>query len=136
MTLAMTIATKLRPAATSAMERANVPTTCGCCGREGLKKTVKMTDGAACYWLGTGCAAKAMGVGIREYTAAANDVQDAADKAERESAELARRAEYAVFQAWLDGVTDPSLKGDRFRQLQAIGGMKVARERYAAATQA
>ena len=36
-----------------------MPTTCGCCGREGLKKTVKVTNGEAVMFMGTGCALKA-----------------------------------------------------------------------------
>lgn len=43
-----------------------MPTTCACCGREGLQKTVKMTDGETVVWMGVGCAAKAAG-GARRY---------------------------------------------------------------------
>lgn len=57
-----TAASKFRPVGMSAFERFNMPSTCGCCGREGLKKTVKMTDGAAIVFMGTGCAANAMNI--------------------------------------------------------------------------
>jgi ribosomal protein L37AE/L43A len=115
---------RLRPAATSAQERANVPTTCQCCGREGLKRTVKMTDGAAVLWLGTGCAAKAMGVGIKEYQKAADAVQSEADKA----AQAAWRAEDARWGEFLTAAAGP---GQRFEQIARLGGGVAARARYA-----
>lgn len=52
-------ATKFRPAPVSAFERFNMPSTCGCCGRQGLKKTVKVTNGETTMFMGTGCALKA-----------------------------------------------------------------------------
>jgi hypothetical protein len=72
---------KLRPAATSALERASAHGTCECCGREEVK-LVKMTDGNAVVWIGRGCAAKSMGVGLTEFGREAREVQKAADKAE------------------------------------------------------
>jgi hypothetical protein len=126
-----TIATKFRPAATSALERANVPTTCQCCGKEELKKTVKVisTDGTTVLWMGTGCAAKACGVGVKEFGRALKGEQDAEDTREREEADLARRAEMARWRAHLDARC-PEHRGDIFRQLQALGGMKAARAGY------
>jgi hypothetical protein len=54
-----TQSTKFRPVHLSAFERFNVPTMCGCCGRDGLKKTVKVSNGVTTMFMGTGCAAKA-----------------------------------------------------------------------------
>lgn len=103
------------------------PTTCQHCGREDLLRTVKMTDGAAVMWLGRGCAAKAMGVGLREYDRAAKAVQDEADAAERRAREAAWKAEDARWQAFLDARA-PGL--DRFSQIQALGGYAAARAAF------
>lgn len=122
---------KLRPAPMNALDRVSGgPTTCQHCGREDLLRTVKMTDGAAVMWLGRGCAAKAMGVGLREFGRAQKAVQDEADAAERRAREAERQAEYNAFQAWLDATVAP--KGDRFRQLEALGGYAAANAAYKA----
>ena len=86
---------KFRPAATSAMERASVPSVCECCGREDLKKTVKVTNGETTLWMGTGCAAKACSMGIREFgkaLGAEQTAQEAAEKAAEEKAKLEKAA--------------------------------------------
>jgi hypothetical protein len=124
-----TTASKFRPAPMSAMERFNVPTVCECCGREDLTKTVKVTDGAAVLWMGTGCAAKACGVGVREFGKAMKAEQDAQDAAERQEREAAHRAEDARWQSFLDARC-PEKRGDRFSQIQALGGGTAAREAY------
>lgn len=72
-----TPATKFRPVHLSAFERFNVPSVCGCCGREGLKKTVKVSNGVTTMFMGTGCAAKACklstdGFKVAQAKAAAN----------------------------------------------------------------
>ena len=126
-----TTADKFRPAATSAMERANAPSVCECCGREDLKKTVKVTNGATTMWMGTGCAAKACGVGIKDFGKALKAEQDQHDAAERKAEEIAWRARDAVWQAHLDARC-PQLKGERFRQIEALGGIRTAREGFAA----
>lgn len=84
---------KFRPAATSAMERANVPSVCECCGREDLKKTVKVTNGETTLWMGTGCAAKACGIGIKEFGKALKEEQTRHDSAAR----AAKIAEWDAF---------------------------------------
>lgn len=127
--------TRYHPAATSALDRVDSPTTCQCCGREGLKKTVKMTDGVAVVWMGTGCAAKAMGVGVSEYQRGAKAVQKVADDAERSEREAEHRADDAAWQAHLDALV-PSLHGDRFRQIQSLGGFRVARASFEAVREA
>ena len=124
---------RFRPAATNAFDRLNNPTTCSCCGRENLKKTVKMTDGVAIAWMGTGCAAKAMGVGIKVYTAQAKQVQDAADDAERRARDVERLAQDAKWQAYLDARA-PQLRGERFRQIEALGGYAKANAAFVANT--
>jgi hypothetical protein len=60
---------RFRPVGMTAFERFSVPSTCGCCGREGLKKTVKMTDGSTTIWMGTGCAQNAMDIDSDNFRA-------------------------------------------------------------------
>ncbi len=115
-----------RPAATTALERASMPSTCGCCGREELKRTVKMTDGAAVVWMGVGCAAKGTGVSVREVNATARAAQNEADAAEAQVAEDHRRAEQARWQAHLDA-RSPECRGNVLAQIKALGGMTQAR---------
>jgi hypothetical protein len=126
--------TRFRPAATSAMERANVPSVCGCCGREELVKTVKVisADGTI-VWMGTGCAAKACGMGVKDFGRGMKRAQDAQDSAEKAAADAAHRAEDARWQAHLDAKC-PALRGKRFEQLQALGGYRAARADYPAAS--
>ena len=124
--------TKSRPAATSAMERANVPSTCQCCGREDLQKTVKVTDGTTTLWMGTGCAAKACGMGIKEFGKALKSEQTTQDAADRRAEDEARRAELARWFAFLDGAC-PAHKGVAFEQIRVLGGINAARAAYKAA---
>lgn len=119
-----------RPAATSALERASMPSTCECCGREGLERTVKMTNGVAVMWMGIGCAAKGTGVSVREINAAEKGEQDRADAEERAARDAAWRAEHARWQAHLDARC-PAHKGEILLQIRALGGMALAREGYA-----
>lgn len=125
---------RFRPAATSAMERANVPSTCQCCGREDLQKTVKVValDGSATLWMGRGCAAKACGMGVKDFGRTMKREQDAQDASDKAAEDASRRAEDARWQAFLDGRC-PELRGNRFAQIQALGGAKVARAEYLAA---
>ncbi len=128
---------KFRPAATSAMERASVPSVCECCGREDLKKTVKVTNGETTLWMGTGCAAKACSMGIREFGKALKVEQDAQDSKEQTEREAARRAECDHWFAFLTDAVGPvySWPGgpiDRFRQIEKLGGPTAARAAYKA----
>lgn len=119
-----------RPDATSAIERASVPTTCQCCGREGLRRTVKMTDGTAVMWMGVGCAAKGTGVSVREINAAERNVQTVADEADRKAADDAHRVTMVRWQTHLNARC-PEHRGEVFLQIQALGGMARAREGFA-----
>lgn len=107
-----------------------MPSTCECCGREGLKRTVKMTNGTAVMWMGVGCAAKGTGVSVREINAAEREVQSAADEEDRKTREIASRAAHARWQAHLDARC-PEHRGNVFEQIRALGGMAQAREGYA-----
>ena len=90
-----TVNATFRPAATTALERASMPSTCECCGREELKRTVKMISGDTVMWMGVGCAAKGTGVSVREINAAltaAKKEQAAVEKKANEAASWARQA--------------------------------------------
>lgn len=114
-----------RPAATNAFDRLNPPTTCQCCGREDLKRTIKMTDGVAVMWMGVGCAAKGTGVSTRELSKAEKEAQKAYDSAEYKAREKARIAEHARWSAHLDARC-PEHKGEILLQIRALGGMAAA----------
>lgn len=122
---ATTTAPRFRPCAASAFERASVPTVCGCCGREELVRTVKMTDGETVMWMGVGCAAKAMGVPARERGRAAARIQDAAEAIERAERDAKHMAELAAWSAFLLRAAGP---GERFEQIARLGGPAKARE--------
>ncbi len=102
-----------------------MPSTCECCGREDLKRTVKMTDGSAVMWMGVGCAAKGTGVSVREINAAERTAQKVADDAAYKAREAAHRVEMARWSAHLDARC-PEHRGRIFEQVRALGGMALA----------
>lgn len=108
------------------------PDVCDLCGREELKRTIKLInpDGRV-VWFGAGCAAKAMGIGIKAVQQAKRDAERAVDDAERAQRRGRDQAEDAQWQAFLDrhapGHLDWQGKPDRFAQIQALGGMSTAR---------
>lgn len=94
---------RYRIGATSAMERANVPSECSCCGREDLKKTVKLVPlaGGSPVWFGTGCAAKALGMGVPAFRKEAKRLQDEQDARDFAARAAADRRETEAWFAWL-----------------------------------
>lgn len=118
-----------RPVATTAQERMNLPSTCDCCGREGLVKTIKMAGEGAVMWMGVGCAAKGTGESVTAIRRAAREANQAADDQESRERGARHLAEYNAFQVYLDAAAGP---GDRFTQLQRLGGYSVARAAYLA----
>jgi ribosome-binding protein aMBF1 (putative translation factor) len=116
-----------KPAATSAIERASMPTVCECCGREQLKRTVKMVSvTGSVMWMGVGCAAKGSGVSVREINQAEREKQNEYDKAQDQAKAKVRIEEQARWQAHLDSRC-PEFRGQVLRQIQALGGMATAR---------
>jgi hypothetical protein len=108
------------------------PDTCECCERQDLKRTVKLINPAGrVVWYGTGCAAKAMSVGINVVRAARREQESHAAALARIERDRAAHARYVEFQAWLDARV-PALRGNRFGQLEALGGMAAARALRAA----
>lgn len=115
------------------MERLTSPDTCDCCGREGLKRTVKLISPAGRpVWYGTGCAARAMGCPTKTVTKARKAAHDAAYAAERKQKAAESRAREAAWQAFLDanavGVAPGA--GNRFEQIQSLGGYAAAKAMY------
>lgn len=110
------------------------PDTCDCCGRDGLKRTVKLVnpDGNV-VWFGTGCAAVAMSTPEKLVKSAARKQVEAAKAREAARVNAERNAAFADWQAFLNAHTAPELHGEIFRQVEALGGMKAARALYAAA---
>ncbi len=135
---------RFRPAPMNAFERQSSPTECQHCGRVELRRTVKVTDGNAVLWLGTGCAAKAMGVGLTEYRREAKAVQDAAEAAEQNARDAADRARHAAWVAFLDRAAPPVTiqtdfgprKASVGEQIKALGGMAAARALFDAEREA
>lgn len=124
------MSTVYRPAGTSALERMNTPTECGCCGRSDLKTTVKMEADGIIVWMGTGCAAKAMGVGIPEYRKAAKTADEVADRAGRIAANARSQAEFA---RWDDFLTDAAGAGAVADKIARLGGFAAASALYCSA---
>jgi len=125
-----TVNATFRPAATTALERASMPSTCECCGREGLKRTVKMVNGAAVLWMGVGCAAKGTGVSVREVNAAERVVQKETDDVAYKAQAAEHDAYMVRWHAHLDARC-PEHKGEVLLQVRALGGMSKASEGYA-----
>ncbi len=106
------------------------PDTCGHCGRTNLKKTIKLiTPTGSAVWFGVGCAARAMGVGLKEVKAAKASAEAALAFQLRSARMDEDRKEEAVWQAFLDRHA-PAQHGNRFKQIEAMGGWSVARPLY------
>lgn len=107
-------------------------TTCDCCSRRNLKGTVALCDhdaGDETVYFGCVCAARVMKVASVDVRKAARDADAAKVRAEMAARAAAADAEYRVFQAWLDSKVGP--KGERFLQLEALGGYAAARAAFA-----
>lgn len=104
------------------------PSVCDCCGREELKRTVKLINPEGrSVWYGAGCAARAMNVEKKVVTAAKKAAEDRAYELERSERQAAWKLTDAAWQAFLDRVA-PGM--DRYDQIRSLGGMAKARELY------
>lgn len=102
------------------------PSVCDCCGREDLKRTIKLINPEGRpVWFGCGCAARVMGIGIKTVRAAKKRAEDAACEAEQAAKRAAHEVTDAMWQAFLDR-NAPGL--DRYNQIRTLGGMAKARE--------
>ncbi len=102
------------------------PSVCDCCGREDLKKTVKLINPEGRpVWYGVGCAARSMGTTTKTVRAAKRAAEVAAINAEQIARNTEWRLTDASWQAFLDRAAGP---GERYDQIRKLGGMAKARE--------
>ena len=111
------------------------PETCDCCGRQGLKKTVKLVNpGGRVVWYGTGCAAKAMGGEQKLVEKKRKEAIKRADDAERKARQAKIDADSMDWFCFLSRTAGAMFswdgKIDRFAQIQKLGGMTEARRLY------
>jgi len=101
------------------------PDTCDCCGRDGLKKTVKLVHPSGnAVWYGVGCAAKAMSLKNGEVERARKAQTSDLEDSERKSRAVAFHAEQAEWVAFLIRAAGP---GEIIDQIARLGGMQAAR---------
>lgn len=104
------------------------PSVCDCCGREDLKRTIKLINPEGRpVWFGCGCAARAMSVDLNLVRAAKKAAEDRAYEAEQTAKQAAHKVTDAAWQAFLDRVA-PGM--GRYEQIRSLGGMAKARELY------
>jgi hypothetical protein len=104
------------------------PSVCDCCGREDLKRTIKLINPEGRpVWFGCGCAARVMGIDVKLVRAAKKAAEDRAYEAEQAANREAHRLSDAAWQAFLDSVAPGA---DRYTQIRSLGGMAKARELY------
>lgn len=106
--------------------------TCDCCGRKDLKSTVALeTEEGQTVFFGVVCAANALKRTAKEVKSEAKKADEAKRQAELRAQQAASLARDAKWQAFLDskcpGLRDFQGKGDRIRQIAALGGMSAAR---------
>lgn len=116
-------------------------TDCDCCGRKDLKSTVAIetAEGHTVYY-GVVCAAKALKTTSKVVKAETKKVDDAKAEEERKAQRARQDAHMAEWTAFLvkatnGGITAPGLAHhgpDIFLMIEALGGIKVARELFAA----
>jgi hypothetical protein len=105
---------------------------CDCCGRKDLKSTVALSidEGEPVYY-GVTCAARALARPVAEVKRETKRADDAKAEAERARREAEHKAFMARWEAFL--ATAAPSGHDVFTRIEALGGMKRARELFAAA---
>jgi hypothetical protein len=116
---------------------------CDCCGRDNLKKTVKLMGPNGVVRYGVGCAAKALGLKSTEVTARATAAQRVADAAAAKAKDEADRAERVRWFAFIaghyaavfGGPAPRNYKGDLevIASVKALGGFATVTAAYRAA---
>lgn len=111
-------------------------TTCDCCGKSDLKRTVAIMDderGESLYF-GTTCAARALKVQVAEVKRGTAAADRAREEAARVAREAAYRAETERWRAYLvartGGIKDWSGTFCIGEMIKALGGFKAARAGY------
>lgn len=106
-------------------------TSCDCCGRTGLKSTVALLlgDAADPVYYGVTCAARALKSTAKEVRKGTRAADDAIAAARLEAQLAESRAHDALWQAYLDAAAGP---GERFHQIERLGGFGPARDGFLA----
>ncbi len=105
-------------------------TTCDCCGRANLKRTVclRSVEDAEDVFYGTQCAAVAMKIPAADVRKGITAATRAADEARR----VAWQAEAdAKFEAWRNFLVSRTGGSDVYLMIQEMGGFRAAQEEYA-----
>lgn len=120
------------------MGTTNDVTACELCGRTDLHHTIVLVpldadgnDAGAPVYYGSECGARAAGWKQGEVVKAAKTADEARQQAEYAARRAVQEAEDAKFDAFL--IVRTGITGDRYAQLQALGGFKAANDAYAAA---
>lgn len=125
------------PAVARVLGTTDERTTCDCCGRQGLKKTVALLLQGQLepVFYGVTCAAVAQGRTIKEVRADARAADRARDEAARRVREEAARVEHARWRSWLETASAalPRRSTEIVDMIEALGGYRAARDRYLAA---
>ena len=105
-------------------------TTCDCCGKSGLKKTVALYFGEGdVLHYGVTCAARSLQTTAAEVRASARRADEEAYRAKCAAEDAKRQAAFKIWSAWLE----KNGSGDCvFTRIQSLGGMPAARARFLA----
>ena len=107
---------------------------CDCCGRQNLKRTVALHNSVTGedVFFGTTCAARALKWTTKEVRSAVKDADARRAAEERAAREAKRRAEDALWQSFLDAnaVNVPPGHHNRFLQIESLGGYAAARDLF------
>lgn len=79
----------------------NEQTTCDCCGRTNLKKTVVLTNGETEVRYGTECAANALRIAKKDVEKELRRVERAASEERMRQDQIRRNREWDEYAAWL-----------------------------------
>ncbi len=103
-------------------------TTCDHCGKPNLKNTVALSIGGGdAVYYGVTCAARALRRTAKEIRGAARDAEHEIAKLVSRERRRIEALSYEEGRQWLNEHV-PGHRDDRFRQLEALGGMEAARD--------
>lgn len=124
----------------NALERSGAhPATCAVCGHEDLKRPVKLEGPGGVLWVGEGCAANLL-YGRMERAdktrarRAAREATDVVEAAEAKARSAASDADSEKWQAFLDAEAPAKFRGERFLQIEHMGGYARARAAFLSST--
>ena len=105
-------------------------TTCDCCGKSGLKKTVALCFGEGdVLHYGVTCAARSLQTTAAEVRASARRADEEAYRAKCAAEDAKRQAAFKIWSDWLERNGSGACV---FTRIQSLGGMPAARARFLA----